>query len=86
MLQDFIHNFRSPEQACKEYFLRSDIDLTSIVIAASALLVPPMIYLDYSYYGFDSEFYVTISIEGLFALFSVIVLLFVRHNNQVKKI
>lgn len=84
MLRDLVDNFRSPEQACKEYFLRSDIDLTAIVIAAAALLVPPMTYLDYSYYGFTSEFFVTTSIEGLFALFSVIVLLIIRHNNHFR--
>jgi diguanylate cyclase (GGDEF)-like protein len=84
MLQDLVDNLRSPEQACKEYFLRSDIDLTSIIIAAAAVLVPPMIYLEHTYYGFGSEFYVTASIEALFALFSVVVLFFIRRNRHVK--
>ena len=84
MFTALAHNLRNPELACKEYFLKSDGDLTSIIIGAAAILVPPMTYLDFTYYGLGTEFYVTAFIEGLFALLSVMVIFFIRHNRRVK--
>jgi diguanylate cyclase (GGDEF)-like protein len=84
MLRDLARNLRNPEVACKEYFLRTDTELTSIVIGAAACLVPPMSYLDYTYYGLGPDFYLTAALEALFAVFSVIVILFIRRNSRVK--
>ncbi len=84
MFTALAYNLQDPEQAFKEYFLKSDVDLTSIIIGAATLLVPPMTYLDYTYYGLGTEFYVTACIEGLFALLSVVVIFSIRHNRQVK--
>jgi diguanylate cyclase (GGDEF)-like protein len=84
MLRDLARNLRNPKQECKEYFLRTDTDLTSIVIGAAACLVPPMSYLDYTYYGLGADFYLTAALEALFAVFSVIVIFFVRRNSRVK--
>ena len=84
MLNELTRNLRNPEQACKKYFLKTDIDMTSIIIGAAIFLVPPMSYLDYIYYGLSADFYGTAAIEGLFVLLSVIVILFIRHNYQVK--
>jgi diguanylate cyclase (GGDEF)-like protein len=84
MFRNLSRNLSYPDLACKLHFLKSDIDLTSIIIAAAAILVPPMTYLDYTYYGLGAEFYLTASLEGLFVIFSVLVILIIRHTNQVR--
>jgi diguanylate cyclase (GGDEF)-like protein len=84
MVKRFFNNLGDPSQSCKEYFLRSDIDLSSIVIGAAALLAPLMSILDYSYYGLGPEFYWAASLEAGFALLSVVLIFIIRHENRVK--
>jgi len=84
MIRDLNLNLRDLNQECKAYFLKNDINLTSIVIGAAVLMVPPLSYLDYTYYGFSVDFFVAGVSEALFVVFSILLIIYLSRINQVK--
>jgi signal transduction histidine kinase len=84
MFRDLLFNLRDLDQACKEYYLEADSELASISIIAAIFLLPPMAYLDYFYYRFSNDFFVSALLEFLFGIFSVGIVLLIRRNAQVK--
>lgn len=50
----------------------------------TTLLLPPMAFLDYFYYRFGVYFFVSLSIELLFVLFSCVIILRIKPVTQVK--
>jgi diguanylate cyclase (GGDEF)-like protein len=83
MLRDLTVNLRDLQRECKEYFLKTDMDLTTISMGAAAFVVPPLSYLDYTYYGFSGEFFLAVTLEGLFVLVSIFLIIYFRYNSQL---
>jgi len=84
MLRDLAVNLRDLEEQCKQYFLKTDLDLTSISMGAAALMVPPLCYLDFVYYGLGTEFYVAAGLEGLFVAVSVLLITLFRRDSPLR--
>jgi diguanylate cyclase (GGDEF)-like protein len=76
-----LSNLRDLEPANKEAFLRSDADLTAVAIAATACLIPPMNYLDYSYYGLSPDYLAATVFEVVFATLSVVAFVVIRRSH-----
>src|SRR5664280_1607132 len=53
MIKNLLLNLQHLEITCREYFLKSAMDLTAIALGIAAILVTPMNYLDYRYYGWS---------------------------------
>ena len=83
-VKSLLHDLRDLELACKEFFLNSDADLTIVAIVATICLIPPMNYLDYHYYGFSADYFAACVLEALMALISIVTVLFIRRNKQVR--
>jgi len=84
MLRDLALNLRDLEQECKQYFLKTDVDLTSIGIGAAALIALALSYLDYTYYGLAAEFFVVFALEALFTVCSVLLIFYFRRISQIR--
>jgi diguanylate cyclase (GGDEF)-like protein len=84
MLRTFFSKIRDLEPACKEAYLAADSELAIISIGAAALVVPPMAFLDYYYYGLSNDFYGSVIGEVLFAVFSIGMASAISRNRQVK--
>jgi diguanylate cyclase (GGDEF)-like protein len=84
MLRRFVLSLRDLDPACKEYYLKADSELAAISIAAAVLLIPPIAYLDYYYYGQSADFYAAFSGDVLFALFSLGIVWAVLRSGQVR--
>src|ERR1700690_74055 len=84
MLRDLALNLRDLEEECKKYFLKTDIELTSTSIGAAALIALALSYLDYTYYGLTTEFFVVFALEALFAACSVLLIFYFRRISQIR--
>lgn len=84
MLRELVTNLGDLDQECKQYFLRNDMDLTSIAIGVAALMAPLMSFIDYSYYGWTIEFFITSSLVGAFVIFSCFLIINFRYATQIK--
>jgi diguanylate cyclase (GGDEF)-like protein len=76
-------NLRDLDLACREYFLGADIDLASITIGAVVAMLPPIAFLDFTYYGFSEEFLWTSVFEVGLAAFSLLIILTIRRQRAV---
>ena len=83
MLKNIFVNFQDLEPACKEYFLKSDTDLSVLVLIATALLIPPMNYLDYINYHWSWDYLLASAFEVFLVVFSILVILIIRRFQQV---
>lgn len=83
MLRELVANLGDLDQECKQYFLRNDMDLTSIAIGVAALMAPLMSFLDYSYYGWTIEFFIASGLVGAFVIFSVFLIVNFRYATRV---
>ena len=83
MLRELVANLGDIDQECKQYFLRNDMDLTSIAIVVAALMAPLMSFLDYSYYGWTIEFFIASGLVGAFVIFSVFLIVNFRYATRV---
>jgi len=83
MLRELVANLGDLDQECKQYFLRNDMDLTSIAIGVAALMAPLMSFLDYSYYGWTIEFFIASSMVGAFVIFSIFLIINFRYATRV---
>ena len=84
MIKNIFLNLKDLEMACREYFLKSDMDLTAIALGVAAILVTPMNYLDYRYYGWSWSYLAAALFEVAFAVVSIRVIFITRRNYQVK--
>jgi diguanylate cyclase (GGDEF)-like protein len=84
MLNDLLGDIQNPELACQEYFLDSDIGLTSICLGTAVCLLPLIALLDYSYYGFGEKFYATCAYYGVFAALSTAIFFLIWRKRDVK--
>ncbi|MBK8783591.1 MAG: GGDEF domain-containing protein [Anaerolineales bacterium] len=83
MLRELVANLGDLDQECKQYFLRNDTDLTSIAIGVAALMAPMLSIIDYSYYGWTIEFFITSSLVGAFVIFSAFLIINFRHVTRM---
>lgn len=83
MLRELVANLGDLDQECKQYFLRNDMDMTSIAIGVAALMAPLMSFLDYSYYGWTTEFFIASSMVGAFVVFSSFLIINFRYATRV---
>jgi len=84
MVKNLHANLQDLDQACKEYFLKSDADLTILVLVGTALLVPPINYLDYLDYHWGENYLIVSSYEAFLVVFSILVIQLLRQGLQVK--
>jgi diguanylate cyclase (GGDEF)-like protein len=84
MFQNPLKSLGELDQACKEYYLKSDVRLSSISIIAAIFVVPPMTYLDYTYYQFTPDFFETVFAELAYVIFSCVIVFLIRRNQQVR--
>lgn len=85
MLKELIVNLGDLDQECKKYFLRNDIDLTSILIGVAAFMSSLLSFLDYSYYKFSVDFFIASSLVGIFVIFSAYLIINFRYVTRIEK-
>jgi len=83
LLKNLLSNLHDLDHLCKEYYLQADKGLASLSIMITALLLPPMAYLDNLYYRFSVSFFISVFIELLFVVFSCIIILLIKPTTQV---
>jgi signal transduction histidine kinase len=82
-IKNLLFNLRDLDQSCKEYYLQADEELASLSMMITVLLLLPMSYLDYHYYGFNDDFFVALSFELIFAIFSAEVIFHIRRTKHI---
>jgi|GEM_PF-3072777 len=83
MLKELAANLVDLDQECKEYFLKNDMDITSVTIGVAALMAPMLSIIDYSHYGWTIEFFIASSLVGILVLFSAYLIFNFRYTNRV---
>jgi diguanylate cyclase (GGDEF)-like protein len=66
-----------------EFFLFSDRELTVQVLGVVVILILPMNYLDFHFYGFGSEYFLATTAELILLMFTIITIISIRKTNQV---
>ena len=84
MIKQFFLNIHDLNLACREYFLKSDTDLTGIALGIAAILLPLMNYLDFRYYGWSLGYLSTSLFEGTFVAVALLVIYKTQRNQVVK--
>jgi diguanylate cyclase (GGDEF)-like protein len=82
-LQNLLDNLKDPERACLEYFLKTDTDLTVLVLGVVMVLMFPMNYLDFHYYGLNAEYLLTTFGEVVFLVMTALIMRSLRKNTTV---
>ena len=83
MLRELVANLGDLDQECKQYFLKNDMELTSIAIGVAALMALLMSFIDYSYYGWTTDLFITFSLVGALVFFSVFLIINFRQTTRV---
>jgi diguanylate cyclase (GGDEF)-like protein len=84
MLKKLFCNLHDLNLPCREYFLKSDTDLTAIALGLTTILLPLMNYLDYQYYGFSLSYISTSIFEAVFVAVSILAIVFTQRNQLIK--
>lgn len=82
-LRRLFENLRDLDLACREYFLDADIDLATITIAAVVGILPPVAYLDFTYYGLTAGFFSAVFLEAVIAGISLLTIRLIRRQRRV---
>lgn len=83
MLKELVTNLGDLDQECKKYFLKNDMDLTSIAIGVAALMAPMLSIIDYSHYGWTVDFFIASILVGTLILFSAFLIINFRYSKRV---
>jgi len=84
VLKNIFVNFQDLEPACKEYFLKSDVDLVVLVLVGTVLLVPPINYLDFLNYHLSEGYFLVSAYEAFLVVYSILVIQILRHGRRVQ--